>query len=485
MTDETAYENFKKYGNPDGPGSYNVAIALPRFLLETENQIPVLCAAFFILLVLIPGFLYFNFGDTSTKDENGVQISNKAIYAQKINSNLLPKHVPMIIALSHECQAIGAKDLKTEQPLLKKLRQNEDIEELLPKTQSRVIQQMNWKPLLLLLGYIFNDETVRHPVFKEGLAEILKKGVFHLQMMIDLCVEINARARMTGGHKTLGWKCLSSIIEFQQYFIQGLWVDNDPLMQLPGFDEKEIKAYKKQLKTYQIPDGKIETFCRLPKETRAKLNLFGGDKGKLTELEKVIQGMPLVTVSSSVECEGEKVITAVDIVTFKIEIKYENLPDKTGPGYIYSNNYNFLKRSHWYVCITDAATKENVIAIERIIPKEDSNVVTYEMKQRLGRAGTFAFHAFLCNDSYMGFDKEVGLEATIVNEDPDRVVEEYSKEDKDAVKGPGIVQQMVMGEEEEEDDSDDNMENLQKKLEEAGLKAPSAKVASELVDDSD
>lgn len=37
LTDETAYENFKKYGNPDGPGSYNVAIALPKFLLETEN----------------------------------------------------------------------------------------------------------------------------------------------------------------------------------------------------------------------------------------------------------------------------------------------------------------------------------------------------------------------------------------------------------------------------------------------------------------
>ena len=34
LTDETAYENFKKYGNPDGPGSYNVAIAMPRFLLQ-------------------------------------------------------------------------------------------------------------------------------------------------------------------------------------------------------------------------------------------------------------------------------------------------------------------------------------------------------------------------------------------------------------------------------------------------------------------
>ena len=66
---------------------------------------------------------------------------------------------------------------------------------MLPKTQSRVVQSMNWKPLLLILGYINQDENVRHPIFKEGLAEILRKGVFHLQMMIDLCMEINARAR--------------------------------------------------------------------------------------------------------------------------------------------------------------------------------------------------------------------------------------------------------------------------------------------------
>lgn len=37
LTDEEAKENFRKYGNPDGPGSYHVAIALPRALLERDN----------------------------------------------------------------------------------------------------------------------------------------------------------------------------------------------------------------------------------------------------------------------------------------------------------------------------------------------------------------------------------------------------------------------------------------------------------------
>lgn len=85
LTDETAYENFKKYGNPDGPGSYSVAIALPKILLQPENQVRVLCCGFFILLVVIPGLLYINFGDTTIKDESGVLLDNKKIYGAKLN----------------------------------------------------------------------------------------------------------------------------------------------------------------------------------------------------------------------------------------------------------------------------------------------------------------------------------------------------------------------------------------------------------------
>lgn len=53
-------------------------------------------------------------------------------------------------------------------------------------------------------------------------------------------------------------------------------------------DRSEIKAYRRQLKDMQIHDGKIDTFCRLTKAERAQLNLFGGNKAKLAELEKVI-----------------------------------------------------------------------------------------------------------------------------------------------------------------------------------------------------
>ena len=39
MTDEKARDNFLKYGNPDGKGSFAVGIALPNFLQKVEFQI--------------------------------------------------------------------------------------------------------------------------------------------------------------------------------------------------------------------------------------------------------------------------------------------------------------------------------------------------------------------------------------------------------------------------------------------------------------
>jgi len=233
-------------------------------------------------------------------------------------------------------------------------------------------------------------------------------------MMIELAMQINMDARQGKSVKKLGWKALQSIIEFTQCFVQGLWTNNDPMLQLPGFDQDEIKAYRKKLREHQIPDGKIETFCRLSPEQRAKLGLFGGDKAKLGQLEKVIKALPLVTASYKVEVEGEETITASDVISFCISLKYDNLPEDQSPGYICSIAYPYLKRSNWYFVIVDAATKENVIQVERLQCDEGKNVCKFEMKQRFGRAGKFSFHCYLCNDSYIGFDKELSIEVDVL-----------------------------------------------------------------------
>jgi len=100
LTDETARSNYEKYGNPDGPGSFKVAIALPKFLMEKDFQVQVLLAFFVFLLVLMPAFFLSQLSDQST--EYGVQISNKRVFFELFHDKMTAKDIPGLLANAME-----------------------------------------------------------------------------------------------------------------------------------------------------------------------------------------------------------------------------------------------------------------------------------------------------------------------------------------------------------------------------------------------
>ena len=59
LTDEKKKVIYEKYGNPDGPGTFQVAIAMPSFLLKKENHIAILAVFFFFLLIVIPSIVIY------------------------------------------------------------------------------------------------------------------------------------------------------------------------------------------------------------------------------------------------------------------------------------------------------------------------------------------------------------------------------------------------------------------------------------------
>ncbi|CAF1486507.1 unnamed protein product [Rotaria sordida] len=55
LTDEKAKENWKKYGNPDGPREVHVGFAISKWLVDRKNSMFILCAytSFFIIVPLL------------------------------------------------------------------------------------------------------------------------------------------------------------------------------------------------------------------------------------------------------------------------------------------------------------------------------------------------------------------------------------------------------------------------------------------------
>ena len=84
MTDEKARENFLKYGNPDGKGSFAVGIALPNFLQNPEYQLQVLLV-FFIVVVFVVPYYFLSSIKANEKDVGGVDIENRKIFTEIIN----------------------------------------------------------------------------------------------------------------------------------------------------------------------------------------------------------------------------------------------------------------------------------------------------------------------------------------------------------------------------------------------------------------
>lgn len=191
---------------------------MPRFLLQQENQIQVLCCAFFVLLVVIPGFVYLNFGDSTKKDDNGVLLDNKRWFGSELNDSYIFKNVPHTLFRSIEYQQVKAKsqdDLNTQ----RRLKDLEKIQELLPKAVSRKNINLNLKPLLLILGHMMRAEEINHPSIAEDVAYIRKETPYHLQSLLEVCFELNKMFATGLSKKKITGKNIETIIKFQQHFV--------------------------------------------------------------------------------------------------------------------------------------------------------------------------------------------------------------------------------------------------------------------------
>lgn len=158
LTDEKAKVNCEKFGNPDGPGAFHVAIALPSFLLRKENHVAVLCFFFVILLIIIPSLVIWWYENSKKYDLDGTILDNKKLYFRFLNENLIIKSCPEILALSQEFRSIPVRS-REEDYALTQIEKEVSSEISKPK-----VDRIFWKPLYLIAAHVLRikiDEILR------------------------------------------------------------------------------------------------------------------------------------------------------------------------------------------------------------------------------------------------------------------------------------------------------------------------------------
>lgn len=195
---------------------------------------------------------------------------------------------------------------------VQKIKQNEEVQELIPKLTQKRGQQLDVKPLVLILGYLMRFSEIEHPSVQEDLQKILQKAPYMAEMMVQMAMMLAMEFKMKRSPKKITAKNVGTLLDFSQNIVQALWKDDDNLLQIPYMDHEKIALLKKKAKK-QIT---IDEFCRLTPQERKDFEIF--NEKELKDVEAAIKTFPLIDLKVDAFVEGEKEIAVGDLLTIKI-----------------------------------------------------------------------------------------------------------------------------------------------------------------------
>lgn len=222
LTDEISKENYEKYGNPDGKQALEVSIGLPTFLLE--NPKVVLVFYLIAMVVVIPSVVGLWYSNSKQYGEKNVKYETYNAFYSLLEGSHRAKNLPEILASSSECRAVNAPkqgDNEVMAPLYEKIKS--DMQK--PKYEHPVILRGN----VLLHAHLLQQTNGLNATLSEDLNQMLRCTPDLIEGMIEIC------------HQRKWLETSIAAIKMSQYIIQGLWVNNHSLEQLPHFTESMVR----------------------------------------------------------------------------------------------------------------------------------------------------------------------------------------------------------------------------------------------------
>ena len=82
----------------------------------------------------------------------------------------------------------------------------------------------------------------------------------------------------------------------------------------------------------------------------------------MDDVEALIKVLPVMDVTAKAFTEGKTEITMSDAITLQFKIKLPNLKENEFPGYVHSQNFPYLKKSSFWILITDVNKDKTILA---------------------------------------------------------------------------------------------------------------------------
>ncbi|CAD7933494.1 unnamed protein product [Amoebophrya sp. A25] len=436
LTDPAAKANYEKYGNPDGPQTTKVGIGLPRFLLEKQNHMLILCIFFITFLIVIPAVFIVYYQRQKEFAPSGVRVETLQLLGHYIQENTRVRNCPELIAASAESRNMemypfGA-DVAAQDAAMKALAA--EITDVPAKSK------FDKQPLIMRNNHLLLAHMQRlHHLLTPELRWELDELLLHVERITTSMIEIACMREWLETAK--------AVIDFRRSIVQALDWKSNSLLQIPHFTDECVKHCTKG----NNPIKEITAF--LTREKSLRRGVVNMSEEELLDIDDFVQFCTQASLEVDAAVEGEKTICKDDVATITVKITRTNLEEGEALGYVHAPFYPDLKKEEWYIFLTEGS---KIICWEKV--RSDERVIVEKMRFHVGRKGKHTLQVQAFCDSYQGIDQAGTVTFDALNPDDDESRFVYvHPEDEKLDEHPTLFQQLVgdMGPGDESEDEED------------------------------
>eukprot|EP00816_Leptocylindrus_hargravesii_P001980 CAMPEP_0196815454 /NCGR_PEP_ID=MMETSP1362-20130617/49873_1 /TAXON_ID=163516 /ORGANISM="Leptocylindrus danicus, Strain CCMP1856" /LENGTH=632 /DNA_ID=CAMNT_0042192409 /DNA_START=115 /DNA_END=2013 /DNA_ORIENTATION=- len=423
LTDPTAKENYRLYGNPDGKQSMEVSIGLPTFLLDERNKFLILLIYLTLMVGVVPYWVWKYYSHSSKLGENNIMYDTYSWFYHALSKDITVRHIPEVLSGAAEFRKSN-KVADGEMPQLTKI---------LTKCKSSMMKPSFSHPTLLKGNLLLHAHLL-------GMTDQLNASqIASLKLMLK--DSSNLLEAMIGICKNQGYlSAVKACIEFSQMLTQGCWTKASPFMQLPHFTDEFIKE--------KLSDMDLRTYLALNDAEKPMPD--GLTDAQKKDVLAACSIMPQVKMETKifVDDDEDDAVYEEDLITIQV-----TLTRKDKAKSVYAPNFPFPKKEGWWI-IMGKKEEGRIIGVD--IVKSSLQTVEHRIKmQAPNRAGTYDFDILLKSNAYVGFDMEDKVSVTVLD---NSALPEYKihPDDAELDDEPTLFEEIMQANVEQDSDSDDD-----------------------------
>ncbi|KAL6127655.1 hypothetical protein ACLB2K_071018 [Fragaria x ananassa] len=385
LTDPVSRQNYETYGHPDGRQGFEMGIALPKFLLESQKNGGILLLGIVGVCILLPLVIAVVYLSKSAKyTGNYVMHQTLSTYYYFMKPSLAPSKVMDVFIKAAEYTEIPIR--RTDNEPLQKLFMLVRSELNLDLKNIKQEQAKFWKqhPALVKTELLIQAQLTREPA---SLSPSLQGDFKHvLELAPRLLEELMKMALVPRNAQGQGWlRPAIGVVELSQCIIQAVPLSARkatggssegiaPFLQLPHFSEAVVKKIaRKKLRVFQeLRDMSMQERAELLSQ------VAGFSPAEVEDVETVLAAMPSISLDVECETEGEEGIQEGDIVTINawVTLRRDNGLIGALPHAPY---FPFHKEENFWFLLADSVSN-NVWFWQKVNFMEEAAAITAASK---------------------------------------------------------------------------------------------------------